>query len=284
MNRRQLLQVAALAPALSTFAGAGSVALAAPPTARTVRVRRTGWAGVQIEYGDKALFVDPEILFASRPELGVATVPLETSAGWRFVAITHLHRDHFDVEAVRSILKTPDDLVICQDRVAASVASRQLPVASVAMYEPFSAGEYEGDDIALAPVPAQDGYGDPQVSWVIVAGGLKMIHCGDTMWHGDWMKIGRIYGPFDIAFLPINGVRQNADIAPVSTIVKSMTPEQAAQAAVLLQARAVVPIHYGRQPRASYVETENAETLFVAAATAAGIRPIIAQPGSWIEV
>ena len=283
MKRRHLLKSAALAAIVTPLVNSEPASAAAPSKSK-VRIRRTGWAGIQIESGDKVLFIDPESMFDKRPELGIKSVPLETSASWRFVAVTHLHRDHFDVDAVKSILKSPDDLVICYEKSAAHVASRQLPVTGLAMYEPFSAGEYEADDITLAPVPAQDGYGDPQVSWVIVAGGLRMIHCGDTMWHGDWIKIGRIYGPFDVAFLPINGIHQNEGIDPVSTIVKSMAPEQAVQAAILLRAKTVIPIHYGRKPRPSYVETENAEVLFLDHAKKFGIKPIIADPAAWIEI
>ena len=281
MNRRQILAAAAMlaaSPVVPAIAGD------APAVPIKVRVRRTGWAGIQVERGDKALFVDPEVIFYKRPELGIKSVALDTQAGSRYVALTHLHGDHFDPDAIKSILKSPGDLVICHEKMAASIAAQQFPVAGVAMYEPYSAGNYEEDDIALAAVPAQDGYGDLQVSWVIVAGGVRMIHCGDTIWHGDWLKIGRIYGPFDLAFLPINGFRQSTEIYPVSTVAKSMGPEEAAQAALLLRAKAAVPIHYGRKPRPSYLETENALNLFVAAAGRAGVKPLVSEPGAWIDL
>jgi hypothetical protein len=39
-------------------------------------------------------------------------------------------------------------------------------------------------------VPAVDGFGAYQVSWVVMAGSHKAIHCGDTMNHGYWWDFG----------------------------------------------------------------------------------------------
>src|SRR3546814_6380636 len=62
-------------------------------------------------------------------------------------------------------------------------------------------------DFTATPVPASDGYGDVQMSWVVSAGGRRIFHGGDTLWHGHWWRIGRQFGPFDAAFLPVNGAR-----------------------------------------------------------------------------
>jgi len=80
-------------------------------------------------------------------------------------------------------------------------------------------------------------------------------HCGDTIWHGHWQRIGRAYGPFDVAFLPINGFAQT-DLVPSTTVPYAMTPEVALQAARLLGAQTVVPIHFGRAPSQTYIETD----------------------------
>ncbi len=146
--------------------------------------------------------------------------------------------------------------------MAASVAAKGLPVTSLDLWEPFSAGGFDGHDFLVVPVPAADGFGDPQVSWVIGAAGRRFIHCGDTIWHGHWRRIARAYGPFDIAFLPINGFTQT-DLVPSTSEPYSMTPETALQAARLLGAQLVVPIHFGRSPSPIYIETEAPERRFV---------------------
>jgi len=80
-----------------------------------------------------------------------------------------------------------------------------------------------GDAFDLGPfsviaLPASDGLGSPQVSWLIEADGKRVIHCGDTLRHGAWW-----------------------DVVPAV-----MTAEQAVEAARALQARLLVPIHGSR--------------------------------------
>src|SRR4029079_15968121 len=96
----------------------------------------------------------------------------------------------------------------------------------------------------VAAVPASDGLGEQQVSWILTCGNRRFIHCGDTLWHGRFGEYGRQYGPFDAAFLPINGF-QRIHLNPPTGQPSSLTPEQAVSAAVLLRATTLVPIHYG---------------------------------------
>ena len=98
----------------------------------------------------------------------------------------------------------------------------------------------------ITAVPASDGFGDPQVSWVVEADGTRILHAGDTLFHGWWWLIGMRCGPIDVAFLPVNGaVADLPHRQPPSPLPACMDPQQAAVAASLLRARLAVPIHYG---------------------------------------
>lgn len=227
-------------------------------------IQYLGWAGVKLEYGDNALFIDPQLVFKDHPALQVATAPIASKAHSRHAAITHLHLDHFDVAALKQAL-SDDGTVVAFAAMAASVAAKGLPVTPLGLWEPFSVGSFDGHDFLVVPVPAADGFGEPQVSWVVRVAGRRLIHCGDTIWHGQWRQIGRAYGPFDIAFLPINGFSENGPV-PTTEMPYSMTPENAVQAARLLGAQTVVPIHFGRRASAIYVETDEPEKRFLAAA------------------
>jgi L-ascorbate metabolism protein UlaG (beta-lactamase superfamily) len=116
---------------------------------------------------------------------------------------------------------------------------------------------------------------------VVSGGRRRIIHCGDTMWHGSWWQIGRQYGPFDAAFLPINGARF-AWRKPVSEISAVMTPEQAVAAAVVLGARLIVPIHYGVVGAEDYSELPNLEATLLESARKRGVAVEIARPGEWL--
>ena len=263
-----LALVNAPAPARRRFIAASLAALAARPlavraaaAADELTIVYLGWAGVELRYGGNAVFIDPQLVFRDRPARQVATAPIASPATSRFALVTHLHPDHFDPVALKQAL-SDDGNVFAEASMAAGVAAKGLPVTSLAMWEPFSAGGFDGHDFLVVPVPAADGFGDAQVSWVVRAAGRRFIHCGDTIWHGHWRRIGRAYGPFDVAFLPINGFAQT-DLVPSTTVPYSMTPEIALQAARLLGAQTVVPIHFGRAPSQTYIETDASERRFV---------------------
>jgi L-ascorbate metabolism protein UlaG (beta-lactamase superfamily) len=119
---------------------------------------------------------------------------------------------------------------------------------------------------------------------VIEAEGRRVIHCGDTIWHGGWYEIARRHGPFDAAFLPINGVTVRLDGFTPTDVPATLTPEQAIEAAVVLGARAACAIHYGLFDNPPlYVEQPNPRERFRAAATRRGLSAITPADGEHIS-
>ena len=83
------------------------------------------------------------------------------------------------------------------------------------------------------------------MSWLIEAGGKRILHLGDTMFHGWWWRITERFGAPNAVLAPINGARVSLPHRqPASPLAAAMDPEQAALAAELLQADQLVPIHY----------------------------------------
>ena len=163
------------------------------------------------------------------------------------------------------------------------VGTNPLPVPPGARARPSTLWEPQllGDFTATA-VPASDGYGDLQVSWVVSAGGRRIFHGGDTLWHGHWWRIGRQFGPFDAAFLPVNGARFGWR-KPVSDLPGVLTPEQAVAAAAILGARRLVPIHYGVSGMAEYVEVEDPIDRLRTAARGKSMEIQPLAPGAWVD-
>jgi L-ascorbate metabolism protein UlaG (beta-lactamase superfamily) len=89
------------------------------------------------------------------------------------------------------------------------------------------------------------------------------------------------FGPFDAAFLPINGARFGWR-KPVSDVHAVLTPEQAVAAAVVLGARLLVPIHHGVAASEDYQEVPDAEALLLAAARKRKVSVELARPGEWL--
>jgi L-ascorbate metabolism protein UlaG (beta-lactamase superfamily) len=235
MNRRNFLMTSSAALMASATPTSQNIA-----DAPSLKVQRLSWAGIKIELGDFTAFIDP---FTSKEiwdgSWKMQITPLEVTTKSRAVMITHLHNDHFDQPALKELLKE-NGAVHCHAEIATTVASRGFRVRTTAKYQPLNIGE-----LTVTPVPAMDGVGEDQVSWVVSGGGKRIFHGGDTLWHGGWYHIARQHGPFDVAFLPINGVTLHKRQSPESGIPATMTPEQAVAAAIVLDARKFIPIHYG---------------------------------------
>jgi L-ascorbate metabolism protein UlaG (beta-lactamase superfamily) len=227
-----------------------------------MKVRWLGWAGVEIEADEAALVIDPladvAATFAAVGEerLRQAKLPTVMPAEARGSAVaglvTHLHRDHTDAGALAQAL-APDATVHEPARpggedaenVALAQADAELGHAGLARRSAEVWERIEVGPLALTALPAVDGLGDPQVSWLVEADGQRVLHLGDTIFHSYWWRMARRHGPFDVVLAPINGaVVDFPHLQPPSPLPAAMEPEQAALAGELLRARNLIPIHY----------------------------------------
>jgi L-ascorbate metabolism protein UlaG (beta-lactamase superfamily) len=207
-------------------------------------IRKLGWAGVEVEADGQRLVIDPLLGLGDLEQfVGPPLTPLPPPSGPVDVAlVTHLHRDHADPDALDGV-----PLVLRPEsndgeflEVAATMAQEPIGGTVVALWETIGAGAF-----TVTAVPAVDGFGDPQVSWIVEASGKRILHCGDTLFHGSWWRIRMRCGPLHAAFLPVNGALcEFPHRTPASPLVADMDPEQAAAAAEILEAPVAVPIHY----------------------------------------
>ncbi|PXX65492.1 L-ascorbate metabolism protein UlaG (beta-lactamase superfamily) [Nocardia tenerifensis] len=259
-----------------------------------MRIRRLGWAGVEIEFDGATLVIDAvqdsELLRGALPE-DALRAPRRPNAALAAL-VTHLHTDHADPSALRRILSADgvvlrpapmagaaEDVVWTAEAESAFAASG-LTTRVVTEWETTTIGPFE-----VTAVPAVDGLGDPQVNWVVGAGGQRIFHGGDTIFHGLWWLIARRCGPIDAAFLPINGAAVRLPhLRPASPLPAVLTPEQAAMAGHILGARTIVPIHFGLDIPPYYVEVDESLTKFRAAAAELGVDVTVLAPGEEREL
>jgi L-ascorbate metabolism protein UlaG (beta-lactamase superfamily) len=248
-------------------------------------VRRLTWCGLEIEAAGTTVVVDllentPELTRWAGPPRENLLAPVAPAGSLRAAAITHDHSDHFDVDALRSAL-APDAPVLCPAATAAKVTAAGLHALGAELWETVAVGA-----LTLRAVPAVDGLGAAQVSWVISHGDRRVLHCGDTLWHGFWWQIVDRCGPIDIAFVPVNGVTVDFDdLQPPSRVPAVLTPEQAAAAVAVLGAREAIPIHYGTFDKAPlYVGVPNAANEFLAAAKLRGVNARELKAGEKLEL
>ncbi len=225
-----------------------------------MRIRWLGWAGVEVEVQEERVVVDPledpAAVFAALGEKAAA-IPLPEvippRPGAAAGLVTHLHRDHADAAALTNALR--GDAAVHEpqgyggfgtEQLAIAQADRDLTAAGLARrptgpWVTMTVGRF-----TLTALPAVDGTGDPQVSWLIESSGKRLLHLGDTMFHGWWWRIAERFGSPDALLAPINGARVTfPHRRPASPLPAVMDPEQAALAAKLLGAQRLVPIHYG---------------------------------------
>lgn len=225
-----------------------------------MQVRWLGWAGAEItESGGASVVIDPlaDAAATFAPLGGAAAgTPLpeivSPATGALAGLVTHLHRDHADAAALAAALvpgapvhepppgggAAAENLALAQ--ADAELARAELRRDAVAAWETRTAGPF-----TLTALPAADGLGDPQVAWLVEADGERVLHLGDTIYHGYWWRMAQRHGPFDVVLAPINGATVSfPHRRPASPLPTVMEPEQAALAGELLGARALVPIHY----------------------------------------
>jgi L-ascorbate metabolism protein UlaG (beta-lactamase superfamily) len=222
-----------------------------------MNVRWLGWAGVEIEHDGETIVIDPLAdaggTFAA---LGDAArdveLPRVEAARPGAVAglVSHLHRDHTDAGALAAALApgaavhhppASEETNLALAQAEHELGAAALPRRAVATWESVEIGPF-----TCTALPAVDGLGDPQVSWLVAGADERVLHLGDTVFHGTWWQMARRAGPFDVVFAPVNGaIIDFPHQQPPSPLPATMVPEQAALAGELLGAATLVPMHYG---------------------------------------
>jgi L-ascorbate metabolism protein UlaG (beta-lactamase superfamily) len=249
-----------------------------------MRIRRLGWAGIEIEHEGATIVIDAiRDVGGAREVVGplrVDVVPPRAAGRVRAALVTHLHTDHADPGAIADAL-APDGVVLRPhpdggagplEAAALAEAEQGLaalaqPVVALAPWERREIGP-----LTVTALPAVDGFGDPQVGWHVAGGDASLVHCGDTLLHGWWWSIVERLGAPDVALLPVNGaVIALPHRQPASTRPAVMTPEDAVVAARALRST-LVPIHdVGLDAPPRYVPIADPTARAVAAAEAAGV-------------
>ena len=186
-----------------------------------MKVRWLGWAGVEIEADGATVVIDPledpGATFAALGDGGRAT-----SSCRRWSRPTPGDAPSPASSAICTATTPTRGRSPPRSRRARTVYEPAGPAARTPRTSPWrrpstsstrpasrAGGRAMGADhvgpFTITALPAVDGLGDPQVSWLVEAGGRRVLHLGDTIFHGYWWRMARRHGPFDVVFAPING-------------------------------------------------------------------------------
>ena len=189
--------------------------------------RWLGHAAFYVELGGKALLIDPWLT-------GNPKCPVRPDEIGRVdvVCVSHDHGDHLG-DAFAICRKTGAKLV-CVYEVGVRAQEEGVSAGQVIGMNVGGTVELDGLSITLVPAIHSCSVGIP-VGFVIRGDGKALYHAGDTALFNDMALIGRLYGPLDLALLPVGGYY-------------TMGPLEAAEAVALLKPKAVIPMHYATFP------------------------------------
>ena len=190
-----------------------------------------------VQFAGPRRWVRPGIAFEDVPPLDV-------------VLQSHNHYDHLDATTVRRLARAhPEASWIVPLGLAAFVRKRGVSDHRVRELDWWQ--EHTIGSLRIAATPAMHfssrGIGDRgDTLWCGFAlssdgaNGRHVYFAGDTGYHPEFGAIGERYGPFDVALMPIGAYEPRWFMRYVH-----MNPEEAVEAFRALNARVMVPIHWG---------------------------------------
>ncbi|CAI1493055.1 conserved protein of unknown function [Thermococcus nautili] len=193
-----------------------------------VKVKFLGHAAFLIE-GSKKILIDP--FLTGNPQAAVKPEEVEAD----LILVTHAHGDHIG-DAVEIAKRTGAKIVAMFD-VANYISEQAEGVEVIGM----NYGPTEVDGVGIVQVPAWHSSSDGKYSignpcgYIVKLDGKTIYHAGDTFVFLDMGLFSELYGPIDLALLPIGGHF-------------TMGPKEAAKAVELLKPKKVVPMHYNTWP------------------------------------
>lgn len=193
------------------------------------------------------------------------------------IALTHGHEDHLDERGMERIPSRSARVIVPSRSIERRV--RRLGFERTEVLRPWETAR--GDGWTLTAVPARAPNARIEISYLIDLGGRRILHAGDTASHRHFEEIRERCRP-DAGCLPVSGVS-------FLGLRLTMTPEEAARAALTLRLKTVVPIHAEMEFRrlSSLVyRASGTETAFAEACRriAPGTQVVIARRGEPIDL
>jgi len=220
-----------------------------------VDIRFLGHACFELSDGDTRVLIDP--FLTGNPKAAVQAGDLEPSA----ILVTHAHADH--VGDTVDIAKRAGCPVVAIVELANEIGSNGVEV-----FDPNLGGTVKFDWGWVKLVPAwhtgvsQGGTATTPAGLLVGIGGRTIYHTGDTCLFSDMQLIAHRGNPIDVALVPIGGHY-------------TMDRLDAVEAAKLIEAATVIPMHYDTFPP---IETD-AEAFKADVESATSSKVQILQPG-----
>ena len=192
------------------------------------------------------------VQWAGPKRLSPPGFPIDRLPPIDLVIQSHDHYDHLDDRTVRRLVADhPAARWVAPLGVGAFLRDRGA--RDVSEHDWWDEIDAAGVRVGCAPAQHFSGRGFRDrnrslwCSWVLRVSGTRVFFCGDSGYHGDFAEIGRRFGPFDVALMPVGAYEPRWFMQPVH-----MNPEEAVTAFRDLHRShgsegrgAFVPMHWG---------------------------------------
>ncbi|MBL7730048.1 MAG: MBL fold metallo-hydrolase [Chitinophagaceae bacterium] len=210
-----------------------------------------GHSSYLLKAGGKTFLVDPvfsgnaaPLSFMVKAFPGSNEYKAEDMPVIDYLVLTHDHYDHLDFKTIRR-LRTKCKEVICSLGVGAHLKYWGIENSRITELDWWqSTSLHNGMQLTAAPARHFSGRGIKRAqslwsSFIVKGPDFSIYLGGDSGYDTHFKEIGQRFGPFDLAILECG---QYNTMWPLI----HMMPEETAQAAVDLRAKALLPVHWAK--------------------------------------
>ncbi len=209
-----------------------------------------GHSAVLLVIDGKKILFDPMLGSASSPVPFLtkrfpydSPIPIDDLGYIDFVIISHDHYDHLDMPTIKKIKENVGHFYTALG-VESHLISWGIPEDQITSLDWWQTSEQMGLLFVSTPARHFSGRGltdrnkTQWASWVVKGKKESIYFSGDGGYSDHFKKIGKEYGPFDLAMIECG--QYNKRWSEIH-----LTPEETAQAALDLNAKKAMPIHWG---------------------------------------
>ena len=211
-----------------------------------------GHSSVLVELDGLRLLVDPVFSNHASPLSGIGPkrfhappIAMTDLPKIDAVMISHDHYDHLDMRTIQ-YLSSKGTRFFVPLGVGSHLDEWEVPESQITELDWWESAELGRLAIVCTPAQHYSGRGILDYketfwsSWSVIGPRYRVFYSGDTGFSDHFQAIGNRLGPFDLAIIRIGQYGPGA-----SWIYSNVDPEDAVEAHLAVQARRMLPVHWG---------------------------------------